>query len=347
MPGAEPMIVLEGVEKTYPDGTVAVADLSFEVGDGELVCLVGPSGCGKTTTMKMLNRLVEPTAGRILIAGEDIRALDPVRLRRRVGYVIQQIGLFPHLTVRANVGTVPRLLRWNRAKTRARADELLELVGLDPAIVGDRYPHELSGGQQQRVGVARALAADPPVLLMDEPFSAIDPIARARLQDEFARLRREIGKTIVFVTHDIDEAIRLADRVAVFRAGPDGGRLEQIDSPARILARPATPFVADFTGTDRTLRRLDVLPLRREALEPAGPDSSPPLGKAPVGESSVGESPVVVGATLSAALTALLARDDGRLPVYETENGDGVPAGLAGYLTTSSLHAALRSAEDR
>ncbi|ONH30714.1 ABC transporter ATP-binding protein [Pseudofrankia asymbiotica] len=332
------MIVLEGVGKTYPDGTVAVADLSFEIGDGELVCLVGPSGCGKTTTMKMINRLVEPTAGRILVAGEDVRALDPVRLRRRIGYVIQQVGLFPHLTVRANVGCVPRLLRWSRASTRARADELLELVGLDPAVVGDRYPHELSGGQQQRIGVARALAADPPVLLMDEPFSAIDPIARERLQDEFARLRREISKTIVFVTHDIDEAIRLADRVAVFRAGPEGGSLEQIDTPARILAQPATPFVADFTGAERTLRRLDVIPLRRDDLEPAAlpaPDRSP-----------VGEKPsIVVGSTLSEALTALLARDDARLPVYEAANGDG-PGGFAGYLTPASLHAALRSPDN-
>ncbi|OHV44467.1 ATP-binding cassette domain-containing protein [Pseudofrankia sp. BMG5.36] len=364
------MIVLEGVGKTYPDGTVAVADLSFEIGDGELVCLVGPSGCGKTTTMKMINRLVESTAGRILLAGEDVRALDPVKLRRRVGYVIQQVGLFPHLTVRANVGCVPRLLRWNRARTRARADELLELVGLDPAVVGDRYPHELSGGQQQRVGVARALAADPPVLLMDEPFSAIDPIARARLQDEFARLRREISKTIVFVTHDIDEAIRLADRVAVLRAGPEGGSLEQIDTPARILARPATPFVADFTGAERTLRRLDVIPLRREALEPpaAGARAAQPAGAVPAettaaptsaaavaGGSGPGvaggsaayrpEQPIVVGATLSEALTALLARADARLPVYDDGNGDG-PGSLAGYLTPASLHTALRSADD-
>ncbi|OHV39909.1 MULTISPECIES: ABC transporter ATP-binding protein [Pseudofrankia] len=339
MPASESMIVLEGVEKTYPDGTVAVADLSFEIGDGELVCLVGPSGCGKTTTMKMINRLVEPTAGRILLAGEDVRSLDPVKLRRRLGYVIQQVGLFPHLTVRANVGCVPRLLRWNRARTRARADELLELVGLDPAVVGDRYPHELSGGQQQRVGVARALAADPPVLLMDEPFSAIDPIARARLQDEFARLRREISKTIVFVTHDIDEAIRLADRVAVFRAGPDGGRLEQIDTPARILAHPATPFVADFTGAERTLRRLDVLPLRRDALEPAAAADGSPDGSA--------TPSIVIGSMLSEALTALLARDDARLPVYEAGNGNGDgPSDFAGYLTPASLHAALRSAED-
>ncbi|MBL7502104.1 ATP-binding cassette domain-containing protein [Frankia sp. CNm7] len=359
------MIVLEGVGKSYPDGTVAVADLSFEVAAGELVCLVGPSGCGKTTTLKMINRLVEPTAGRILVAGEDVRAVDPVRLRRRIGYVIQQVGLFPHLTVRANVATVPRLLRWNRAKARARADELLELVGLDPGVVGGRYPSELSGGQQQRVGVARALAADPPVLLMDEPFSAIDPIARERLQDEFARLRREISKTIVFVTHDIDEAIRLADRVAVFRATDDGGRLEQIDTPAGILARPATDFVADFTGAERTLRRLDVTTLRLADLEPplvpvaAGVGSAPAqagLAQADPGQADPGRDgadsgrPVVVGARLSDALTALLARDDARLPVYHGPDG-GQAVGtsnpsLAGYLTPASLHAALRRGAD-
>jgi osmoprotectant transport system ATP-binding protein len=359
------MIVLDRVGRTYPDGTVAVADLSFEVAEGELVCLVGPSGCGKTTTLKMINRLVEPTAGRILVAGEDVRALDPVRLRRRIGYVIQQVGLFPHLTVRGNVGCVPRLLRWPRARTRARVDELLELVGLDPAVVGARYPHELSGGQQQRVGVARALAADPPVLLMDEPFSAIDPVTRARLQDEFARLRREIGKTIVFVTHDLDEAIRLADRVAVFStgagapgaragsagsggadgpAGPGGmggpgGRLDQIDTPARLLAAPATPFVAEFTGAERTLRRLDVTPLRLADLEPPG---APAASRDPVDSAAVpGRRGVVVGTPLSEALTALLAQPDARLPVYAAPDGN-VPARLAGYLTPAALHAALR-----
>jgi osmoprotectant transport system ATP-binding protein len=350
------MIVLDGVGKTYADGTVAVADLSFEVAEGELVCLVGPSGCGKTTTMKMINRLVEPTAGRILVDGQDVRAADPVRLRRRIGYVIQQVGLFPHLTIRANVATVPRLLRWNRARARARADELLELVGLDPAIVGGRYPHELSGGQQQRVGVARALAADPPVLLMDEPFSAIDPIARDRLQAEFARLRREIGKTIVFVTHDIDEAIRLADRVAVFRTGtaqhgPLGGHLEQLDTPARILGAPATPFVADFTGADRTLRRLEVTPLRRADVEPAPVPDRP---AAPADR-------IALGTPLAVALTALLGRDDGRLAVYEpapAATGDSGGGGAAvagsaevgafvGVLTPSAVHAALRRSVPR
>ncbi|MBX6389446.1 MAG: ATP-binding cassette domain-containing protein [Frankia sp.] len=333
------MIVLDGVGKTYHDGTVAVADLSFEVATGELVCLVGPSGCGKTTTMKMINRLVEPTQGRILLGGQDVRTLDPVRLRRRIGYVIQQVGLFPHLTVRANVGCVPRLLRWSRRRARERADELLELVGLDPAVVGDRYPHELSGGQQQRVGVARALAADPPVLLMDEPFSALDPITRERLQDEFARLRREIAKTIVFVTHDIDEAVRLADRVAVFRATEAGGRLEQIDTPARVLAAPATPFVAEFTGATRSLRRLDVAVLAAADLEP------PAVGEvAPADPGGNGRGPIRVGAPLSEALAALLARDDARLPVYDGAAITDAGPRLAGYLTPTSLHAALRRA---
>ncbi|CAJ65349.1 putative glycine/betaine/choline transport protein with CBS regulatory domain (ABC superfamily, atp_bind) (partial) [Frankia alni ACN14a] len=245
---ADPMISLRGVGKRYPDGTVAVADLSLDVPAGELLCLVGPSGCGKTTTMKMINRLVEPTSGHILVAGEDVARTDPVRLRRRIGYVIQQIGLFPHLTVHANVGTVPRMLGWDRARIRARVDAMLDLVGLDPATMGRRYPHELSGGQQQRVGVARALAADPPVLLMDEPFSAIDPIARDRLQAEFLRLQREIRKTVVFVTHDLDEAIRLGDRIAVFR---QGGHLEQIDPPASSAARPPTSSPASPVPTGR------------------------------------------------------------------------------------------------
>ena len=269
---ADPMIRLESVGKRYPDGTVAVQDLSLDVAPGELSVLVGPSGCGKTTTMRMINRLVEPTSGRILLAGEDVTRVDPVQLRRRMGYVIQQVGLFPHQTIEANVMTVPSLLGWGRARARARAAELLELVGLDPAVHARRYPNELSGGQRQRVGVARALAADPPVLLMDEPFGAVDPIARDRLQVEFHRLQRDLGKTVVFVTHDVEEAVRLGDRIAVMR---QGGHLEQYDSPATILGRPATPFVADFVGADRGLKRLAVTPIRAEDLEHppvAGPD---------------------------------------------------------------------------
>jgi osmoprotectant transport system ATP-binding protein len=226
--------------------------------------LVGPSGCGKTTTLKMVNRLIEPTGGRIFLDGDDVTAADPVELRRRIGYVIQQVGLFPHLNVADNVATVPRLLRWDKARVRARVDELLDLVGLDPRQYGRRYPHELSGGQRQRVGVARALGVDPPVLLMDEPFGAIDPITRDRLQGEFLRLQAEVGKTVVFVTHDIDEAVRLGDRIAVLR---EGGVLEQYAPPAEVLGRPASPFVADFVGADRGLKRLSVVPVDVADLE--------------------------------------------------------------------------------
>ncbi|MDP9436856.1 MAG: ATP-binding cassette domain-containing protein, partial [Actinomycetota bacterium] len=258
------MIRLEGVSKRFPDGTLAVEPLDLSVPRGEIVCLVGPSGCGKTTTMKMVNRLVEPTTGRIVLDGEDVTRVDPVQLRRRTGYVIQQVGLFPHQRVWENVATVPSLLGWDKARRRARADELLELVGLDPAVYRDRWPAQLSGGQRQRIGVARALAADPPVLLMDEPFSAIDPIARDRLQSEFLRVQSQVRKTIVFVTHDIDEAVRLGDRIAVFR---QGGVLEQYDSPGTVLGAPATPFVADFVGADRALRRLAVTGLGHAELE--------------------------------------------------------------------------------
>ncbi|MEE1930365.1 betaine/proline/choline family ABC transporter ATP-binding protein [Streptomyces sp. TRM 70351] len=257
------MIRFEQVTKRYPDGTVAVDDLSFEVGRGELVTLVGPSGCGKTTTMKMVNRLVEPSSGRVLVDGEDIAGTDPVRLRRRMGYVIQQVGLFPHKTVLDNTATVPLLLGESRAVARKRAAELLELVGLDPARYGGRYPDQLSGGQRQRVGVARALAADPPVLLMDEPFGAVDPVVREHLQTEFLRLQAEVRKTVLFVTHDIEEAVRLGDRIAVYGSG----RIEQFDSPARVLGAPATPYVADFVGADRGLKRLSVTPIAPGDLE--------------------------------------------------------------------------------
>ncbi|MGD9484643.1 betaine/proline/choline family ABC transporter ATP-binding protein [Streptomyces sp. TRM70308] len=259
------MIRFEHVAKCYPDGTIAVDDLSFEVGDGELVTLVGPSGCGKTTTMKMVNRLIEPTSGRILLDGRDIAETDPVKLRRRIGYVIQQVGLFPHKTVLDNTATVPVLLGRSRAAARRRAAELLELVGLDPRTFGHRYPDQLSGGQRQRVGVARALAADPPVLLMDEPFGAVDPVVREHLQNEFLRLQSEMRKTVLFVTHDIEEAVRLGDRIAVYGEG----RIEQLDSPARLLGAPATPYVAEFVGADRGLKRLSVTPIgRADLVEP-------------------------------------------------------------------------------
>ncbi|MFH8344769.1 ABC transporter ATP-binding protein [Streptomyces sp. NPDC018045] len=248
------MIRFESVTKRYPDGTTAVDDLSFEVTEGELVTLVGPSGCGKTTTMKMVNRLIDPTSGRIVVEDEDIATADPVRLRRRIGYVIQQTGLFPHRTVLDNTATVPLLTGWPRKKARDRAAELLELVGLDPAVHGPRYPDQLSGGERQRVGVARALAADPPVLLMDEPFGAVDPVVRDRLQQEFLRLQASLHKTVLLVTHDIEEAIRLGDRIAVYGQG----RIEQYDTPASVLGAPASPYVAEFVGSDRALKQLAV-----------------------------------------------------------------------------------------
>ncbi|WP_456249132.1 ABC transporter ATP-binding protein [Longispora urticae] len=254
-PGGRVLIRFEQVTKRFPDGTVAVSNLDLDIDTGRITVLVGASGCGKTTTLRMINRMIEPTGGRILIDGKDVQDSDPPTLRRQIGYVIQQAGLFPHRTVARNIATVPLLLGWSRKKAKARALELLELVGL-PAGHADRYPHQLSGGQQQRVGVARALAADPPVLLMDEPFSAVDPVVRAALQDELLALQTHLRKTIVFVTHDIDEAIRLGDKVGVFRPG---GGLVQYDTPERLLAAPKDAYVDDFLGTDRGLRRLSTV----------------------------------------------------------------------------------------
>ena len=259
------MIRLDGVGKTFADGTVAVDSLDLDVPRGAVVTLVGPSGCGKSTTLKMVNRLIDPTSGRIFLDGTDVTDADPVELRRGIGYVIQQVGLFPHQTIATNVATVPSLLGWSKADARARALELMDLVGLDPEVFADRFPHQLSGGQRQRVGVARALAADPPVLLMDEPFGAVDPVVRARLQDEFLRLQRELGKTVLLVTHDIDEAVKMGDQVAVFAAG---GRLAQYDVPAAILGAPADEFVSEFVGGSRGLRRLSVTPIDPSYLEP-------------------------------------------------------------------------------
>ncbi len=257
------MIRLHGVGKTYDGGTVAVQELDLDIPRGELVTLVGPSGCGKSTTLKMINRLIEPTTGKIELDGEDVTRMNAVQLRRRIGYVIQQIGLFPHQTIRNNVATLPKLLGWDKKRTDARVDELLDTMGLDPASFGDRYPHQLSGGQRQRVGVARALAADPDVLLMDEPFGAVDPIVRTRLQDQFLDIQATLAKTVVLVTHDIEEAVRLGDRVAVFEPG---GRLAQFDTPARVLGGPADEFVAEFVGADRGLRRLAVTPIDQTDL---------------------------------------------------------------------------------
>ncbi|MDX3582402.1 ATP-binding cassette domain-containing protein [Streptomyces europaeiscabiei] len=264
------MIRFDAVSKKYPNGTTAVDDLSLELAEGGITVLVGPSGCGKTTTLRMINRMVEPTVGTVSLRGRNIREVNAPELRRGIGYVIQHAGLFPHRTILDNIATVPLLLGWGRKKARSRAAELLELVGL-PAEMAKRYPNQLSGGQQQRVGVARALGADPPVLLMDEPFSAVDPIVRAELQAEFIRLQKELHKTIVFVTHDIDEAIKLGDNIAVFRTG---GKLAQFDTPERLLAGPADDFVADFVGQDRGIRRLSfvdaaALPLRDGPVLPA------------------------------------------------------------------------------
>ncbi|WP_157361948.1 ABC transporter ATP-binding protein [Haloechinothrix halophila] len=251
------MIWLQEVTKRYPGAAAdAVAPLTMEIKRGEFVVLVGPSGCGKTTTLRMINRLVEPSSGEIWIDGKNVTHTDPNELRRRIGYVIQQVGLIPHMSIGQNIGLVPQMLGWEKPKIAARVDELLELVGLDPASYRSRYPKQLSGGQQQRVGVARALAADPPIMLMDEPFGAIDPITRERLQDEFLELQRRIRKTIVFVTHDMDEALRLGDRIAIFA---EGSRLAQFASPLEILTDPADDFVRSFIGEGAALRRLSLL----------------------------------------------------------------------------------------
>jgi osmoprotectant transport system ATP-binding protein len=335
-------IGFEQVRKVYADGTVAVADLTLEVREHELLALVGPSGCGKSTTLRMANRLVEPTSGRILLGGEDVTHVDAVGLRRRMGYVIQHVGLFPHRTVAQNVATVPQLLRWDRARTRARVGELLDLIGLDPGVYGRRYPHELSGGERQRVGVARALAADPPVLLMDEPFGAVDPVGRRRLQGEFRRIQRELGTTVMLVTHDVDEAVRLADRIAVLSPG---GHLEQLADPVQVLAAPASPAVADLVGTDAAVRLLALGRLRRGDLGPVpdgvsvqveGTTAGPERARERPGGSLVRVAParLEVGSSLEEAFAALAGTRGGRLVMTEggvvvgTLDGDGLLAAL-------------------
>jgi osmoprotectant transport system ATP-binding protein len=317
------MIRLSGVAKRYDDGTVAVHDLDLEVGRGETVVLVGPSGCGKSTTLKMINRLIEPTSGRIEIDGQDVTSADPVELRRGIGYVIQQVGLFPHQRIVDNVMTVPRLYGESRATATSRAEELLSMVGLDPSVYARRYPHQLSGGQRQRVGVARALAANPPVLLMDEPFGAVDPVVRVRLQEEFRALQRELGKTVVMVTHDIDEAVTMGDRVAVFA---EGGRLAQLGTPLELLARPADDAVAAFVGSESGLRRLSVVPQRRGDLEPLDGGTGGDLGAA-----------IPLDSTLEQALAAMLREDR---PTVGVRDG----AQFVGVLTPAGVHRALRAA---
>src|SRR5215203_2704592 len=267
-PAGGAMIEFRHVSKTYPGSdNPVVNDLSFEVLEGEICVLVGPSGCGKTTSMRMVNRLIEITEGEILIDGEPNTAMSGTQLRRKIGYAIQQIGLFPHRTIADNIGTVPYLLGWDKGRIRDRVNELLELVGLDADEYRDRYPAELSGGQQQRVGVARALAADPPLMLMDEPFGAVDPITRERLQDEFLHIQENIKKTIVFVTHDIDEAIKIGDKIAILK---QGGVLAQFDTPENILSRPASEFVSSFVGADRVLKRLSLTRVSEMDLERGG-----------------------------------------------------------------------------
>ena len=300
------MITLDRVTKKFgTSGQYAVDGLSLTVNAGEICVLIGPSGCGKTTTMRMINRMVEPDAGRIEVGGRDVTKIDAVELRRSIGYVIQQVGLFPHMTIGENIATVPRLLEWDAPRIAKRVDDLLVLVHMEPGLYRDRFPRELSGGQKQRIGVARALAADPPVMLMDEPFGAIDPITRALLQDEFLRILRELGKTIVFVTHDIDEAIRMSSRIAILRAG----KVVQYDTPERILAQPADAFVEAFVGGDRSLKRLALLTVS-SYLEVGSPSANTPR--------------LVPGTPLRDALSAMLDAGADEAGVVDT---NGSPLG--------------------
>ena len=310
------MITLERVSKQFPNGRCAPRELDLEISDGEITVLIGPSGCGKTTTLRLINRLVEPTSGRVVIDDEDVALVDPVALRRHIGYVIQQIGLFPHLTVGANVATIPRLLGWSRARQQTRIDELLDLVGLDPAVYRDRYPHELSGGQQQRVGVARALGADPPLLLMDEPFGALDPITRIRLQDELLSIQAGVRKTIVFVTHDIDEAVKLGDRVVLLA---EDGTLAQNATARELLANPASPFVESFIGADRGLLLLSVSPVERANLQPI--------------ESRDERAPTLdVNAPIARAFALMVLQSTDRIVVVDSNTGERL-----GVLTADAI----------
>lgn len=312
-------IELSGVRKEYAGGSVAVSHLDLHVPAGSLTVLVGPSGCGKSTVLRMVNRLIAPTAGNILLDGEDTSRIDKVALRRKIGYVIQHVGLFPHQTVSQNVATVPKLLGWQKPRIAARVEELLDLVGLDAGLHGRRYPHQLSGGQRQRVGVARALAADPVVLLMDEPFSAVDPIVRHRLQGEFLRLQETVRKTILLVTHDVDEAVRLGDRIALLS---EGGKLEQYAPPAELLARPASAFVSEFIGTDRGIKRLSVTDIDPAVLRP-------------VGEADKDSPEVSAAGTLYDALAALLEGGTGHVVVRSGEN-------LLGAMTADDVYRAAQ-----
>lgn len=343
----------DSVTKRYPGAdSVAVEDLSFKVPAGEICVLVGPSGCGKTTALRMVNRTVEMTSGDILIGDRSVKDGDAARLRREIGYVIQQIGLFPHRTIAQNIGVVPALLGWDKDRIRARSTELLELIGLDPEY-GDRYPSQLSGGQQQRVGVARALAVDPPVMLMDEPFGAIDPINRSRLQNEFLRLQAELKKTVLFVTHDVDEAIKMGDRVAVLKKG---GQLAQFATPTELLMEPADDFVEDFVGADRALKRLALMRVRDVNL-----------WTAPLAQAGDPAEPVRTAVASAEVPYALLVDGENRPLGWLSERdlaGEKVPAtpdsvaepldadsvlrdGLASLLQSGSLYAPVVDARGR
>ncbi|WP_047463920.1 ABC transporter ATP-binding protein [Rhizobium rhizogenes] len=312
------MIRLDHVTKNYVGSERhAVDTLELEIETGTTVALIGPSGCGKTTTMRMINRLETPTRGRVLVNGRDVAETDQKQLRRSIGYVIQQVGLFPHMTIERNVATVPRLLGWDKARIDRRIDELLDLVGLDPAIMRRRLPHELSGGQRQRVGFARALAADPEIMLMDEPFGAIDPITRVRLQDEFRQILKKVSKTVVIVTHDIDEAIKMGDRIAIMR----DGRLLQYDTPEAILARPANDFVQSFLGPDRAIKRLSLIEVASVMAPPATEVSAVSIGPS---------------ASLHDALALILADD---LQGLDVKAGSGE---RVGYLSREAMLSAHR-----
>ena len=329
------MIDLDAVSKTFPNTeTPAVGSLSMRIDEGETVVLVGPSGCGKTTTLKMINRLIEPTGGTITVGGTDVMAMEPHELRRGIGYVIQQIGLFPHRTIADNIATVPKLLGWERGRIGDRVAELAELVDIDAEML-DRYPAELSGGQRQRVGVARALAADPPVLLMDEPFGAVDPIVRARLQAELLDIQERLHKTIVLVTHDIDEAILLGDRVAILDVG---GVLEQYDAPASILRDPANAFVADFLGTDRGIKRLSLIPISTVALDEGPvvePSATPEVAEAVAARYGVDWIAVAVGGELL-----------GWVPLDAVDTPIVGDASLEPFVTRLQSHDSLKEALD-
>jgi osmoprotectant transport system ATP-binding protein len=316
------VIRLENVTKQFPGGSNAVLDLTLDIPTGKTCVLIGPSGCGKTTTLRMINRLIEPDRGRVLIDGEDTSGIDPAQLRLKMGYVIQQTGLFPHMTVGDNVGTLPRLWQWDKARIKARVEELLQLVGLDPAEYRDRYPHQLSGGQRQRVGFARALGADPPILLMDEPFGAVDRITRERLQHEFINIQRSMRKTVVFVTHDIDEAVMVGDRICLLQMR---AQIAQYDTPERILTRPASAYVTEFLGRERLVRRMSVVLIDTRTLESSAT------------QPREDEPRVPVSSTLTEAFAAALSSPTEHAAVYDGER-------YVGTFTATSLLESLRLA---